>query len=267
MPFDLVGFAELTPGTGLVNVAAALGDTLYHSVLDDILTKPEVNRVIGAFCAKCTEGAHYRMRQPTLFIDHQFMKIQLDADNDPAQGMTHLHHAPLPLSSLKNPNAKGEKMEALVQTAADEAILIGFMLSTGVLPTRIPDVDPDYIIHGVGDTAPVALTWTNCAITWDQDLPKGTYVPIGMKVGVYPTTVAIARIVCPAATSWRPGVPCTLMEASHTEFQSVTWGPWNWWPFMPLVKFTNVAMPSIEVLSTTVTPVDQDIELAVKKVA
>jgi len=267
MPFDLIGFAEETPGTGLVNVAGALGDNLYHVSLDDILTKPNVNRIVGAFCAACSTGEDYRLRQPSLFIDHQFQKIQLLADNDPSQGMTHLFHNPLPLSSLKNPAAKGEKIEALIQNATDEEVLIGVLLSSGRIPYNLLDTEPDYIIHGESDTTPTALRWTTCAITWDQDLPKGTYVPLGMKVGVYPTECAIARIVCPGATDWRPGVPCALMEASHTEFQSVTWNPWNWWPFMPKVNFTNVAMPDIELLATDVAVVDQDIELAVKKVA
>lgn len=273
MPFDLVGYAELAPGTGLVNVAGALGDTLYHVALDDILTKPEVNRVVGAFCAACATGEDYRLRQPSLFIDHQFQKIQLLADNDPSQGHTHLFHNPLPLSShsgKKGTEAKGEKLEALIQNAVDEPVIIGVMLSTHPISYGMLDVEPDYIIHGEGDTNPTVLRWTNCAITWDQDLPKGTYVPIGMKVGLYPTTTGIARINCPGATDWRPGVPCALTEASHKEFQSVTWNPWNWWPFMPKVNFTNVAMPNIELLCTKLNvadTIDQDVELAVKKVA
>lgn len=269
MPFDLIGFAELSPGTGLVNVTGALGDTLYHIALNDILTKPEVNRIVGAFCAACSTGEDYRLRQPSLLLDHQFQKIGLGADNDPAQGHTHLFHNPLPLSSLRNAAAKGEKIEALIQNATDEAALIGVMLSTGKMPYSILETEIDQIIHGEADTTPTALTWTHCTITWDQDLPKGTYVPIGMKVGIYPAGYAgaLARLVCPGATDWRPGVPCALMEASHTEYQSVTWNPWNWWPFMPKVNFTNVAMPNIELLSINAIPVDQDIELAVKKVA
>lgn len=267
MPFDLIGFAELAPGTGLVNVAGALGDTIYHTALDDILTKPEVNHIVGAFCAACSTGEDYRLRQPSLLIDHQFQKIMLLGDSDPSQGHTHLFHNPLPLSSLRNAAAKGEKLEALIQNATDEEVLIGLMLSTHPISYGMLDVQPDYIIHGESDTTPVALRWTHCAVVWDQDLPKGTYVVIGMKVGVYPTSSGLARIFCPGATDWRPGVPTVLMEASHTEYQSVTWNPWNWWPFMPKVKFTNVAMPDIELLSNNVCPVDQDIELAIKKVA
>lgn len=272
MPFDLVGFCELTPGTGLVNVAAALGDTLYHSVLDDILTKPATKHIIGAFCAACSTGEDYRVRQPSLLIDHQFIKIQASGDNDPSQGMTHLFHNPLPMSShprMKGTPAEGEKIQALIQNATDEEVIIGLLLSTGKIPYGMLDTEPDYIIHGEGDTTPVAKTWTNCAITWDQDLPKGVYVPIGFKVGVYGSASepSIARIVCPGATDWRPGVPCAIMEASHTEYQSVTWNPWNWWPFMPKVHFNNTAMPSIEILSNTAYMVDQDVELALRKVS
>lgn len=269
MPFDLIGFAEATPGTGLVNVAGALGDTIYHVALDDILTKPEVNRIVGAFCSACSGGEDYRLRQPSLFIDHQFQKIQTMVTHDPARGHTHLFHNPLPLSSLKNPVAKGEKLEALIQNATDEAALIGVMLSTGKIPYGMLDTEPDYIIHGEADTVPTALRWTLCAVTWDQDLPKGTYVPIGMKVGIYGASYvsALARIFCPGATDWRPGVPCAMMEASHINYEVITWNPWNWWPFMPKVHFTNVAMPDIELLTTAAYMVDQDIELAIKKVA
>lgn len=267
MPFDLIGYSELAPGTGLVNVAGALGDTLYHTALDDILTKPQVKHIVGAFCAACSTGEDYRFRQPSLFLDHQFQKVALLGVLDPAWGHTHLFHNPLPLSSLKNPDAKGEKIEALIQNATDEEVLIGLMLSTHPISHAMLETIPDYIIHGESDTTPTALTWTHCAITWDQDLPKGTYVPIGMKVGVYPSASALARIVCPGATDWRPGVPTTLMEASHKEWQSVNWSPWNWWPFMPKVNFTNVAMPNIELLTNNAAGIDQNIELAVKKVA
>lgn len=270
MPFDLVGFAELAPGTGLVNVTAALADNLYHFSGDQIETRTEVRRIVGAFCGACSTGEDWRVRQPSLLADHQFQKIQVLGDNDPSQGHTHLFQHPLPLSSLRNREAIGEKIMALIQNASDEPVLIGLMLGTGPIPyseLQGANVEPDYIIHGEADTTPVALSWTTCAITWDQDLPRGTYVPLGMKVGVYPTNSALARIVCPGATTWRPGVPCALMEGSHKEFQSVTWNPWNWWPFMPLVHFKDNAMPNIELLATTAVPVDQDIELALKKVA
>jgi len=142
------------------------------------------------------------------------------------------------------------------------------MLGTGLIPYSSLNTEPDYIIHGEGDTTPTALTWTTCNITWDQDLPQGTYVPIGMKVGIYGAAIraCLARIICPGATDWRPGVPTAGMEASHKEYQSITYNPWNWWPFMPRVNFTNVAMPNIELLSVDVLPVDQDVELAVRKV-
>lgn len=272
MPFDLIGFAEATPGTGLVNVAAALGDNIYRSALDETQTKVEVDRILGAFCAACTTGEDYRTRQPSISVDHQFQKIQLIPDVDVSQGMTHLFPHPLPLSShpdIKGSVAAGEKIEALIQNATDEAAIIGLMLGNAPITYDMLAVEPHYIIHGEGDTTPTALRWTNCAITWDQDLPQGTYVPVGMKVGVYGVhiTATLARIVCPGATDWRPGVPANGMEASHKEYQSITWQPWNWWPLMHLVNFTNVAMPNIEILTTEAVMVDQDVELAVRKVA
>jgi len=269
MPFDLIGFAELTPGTGLVNVAAALGDQIYRSALDETQTKIDVNRILGVFCAACSTGEDYRLRQPSLLVDHQFQKIQQMIDLDPSQGHTHLFHNPLPLSSLKAANARGEKIEALIQNATDESVIIGVMLGNGRIPYASLDTEPDYILHGEADTTPTALRWTLCAVTWDQDLPQGLYVPLGMKVGIYGAAIraCLARLVCPGATDWRPGVPTVGMEASHKEYQSVTYNPWNWWPFMRRVNFTNVAMPNIELLSVDVLPVDQDIELAVKKVA
>jgi len=271
MPFDMVGFVEGTPGTGLVNVAAALGDDIYAGSLDEILTKIEVNRIVGIFCATCSTGEDGRLRQPGLLMDHQFQKIQLYNDNDPSQGHTHLFHHPLPLSSLHNEKSKGEKLEALIQNATDQQVIIGVMLSTDMIPYDMLNVEADYILHGEGDTTPTALTWTKCAITWDQSLPEGMYVPIAMKVGVYSAasalTASISRIICPGATDWRPGVPNAVMEASHTEFQSVTYNPWNYWPFMPKVHFSNRAMPNIELLTLGVGTVDQDVELMVKKVS
>ena len=272
MPFDMIAFSEATPGTGLVNVAPASGEDLYRvSVADNwIRMKKQASRqILGVFCAACSTGEDYRLRQPshenTFALDQQFHKIQLMTDLDPTFGMTHLFGRPIPC----RPN---EQLQALIQNATDEAALIGVMVGTAKITTpMIENTNPTFSILGIGDTTVAARTWTTCAITWNQQVPEGVYAIIGMKVGVWRTAqnyAALARIAIPANLDWRPGVPCALMEADHEEYQSISHAPWNDWPLMSgrAAKFDEDHMPNIQICAES-TLTDQNVELLIQKVA
>lgn len=267
MPFDLIAFIEKTPGTGLVPIAAALGDNIYKTNLDDIWLKKEATKIIGVFGAACSTGEDYRLRQPTLAIDHQFIKLMAINDIDPSQGHTHLFGRNLP--------ARGdEKMNALLQNATDEEAIVGVMMSTHkITQSMLDQVTPTHILKGEGDTTLVDLTWTLAGITWDQVLPRGLYGVVGVKAGLYPTYTGLARIVIPGNNDWRPGVPCAVMEADHEEYQSITHAPWNMWPLMRGggkggVVFDENHMPNFEFLKTSATTIaDQNVELLLKKLS
>jgi len=259
MPFDMIGFLEATPGTGTVNLAAALGDRLYSSNLDEINLNSDINRLLGVLVSAVSTGGRARLRQPGLGIDYSMLKCMLEADLDPIQGFHDFLETPLPL-------IPGTKLEALLTNATDESALIAAMVGNQALDPR--NCQPTHVVTGISDTTITSLTWSQCAITWLEDLDPGTYAVVGMRCGVFIAAAplaAVARIILPGATDWRPGVPCAQMEADHEEYQSVTHEPWYKWGQMPGIQFEDTKMPSIEVLSTAAYT-DENVELLLQKI-
>ena len=263
MPFDMIGFAEATPGTGLVNIAAGLNDTLYKYVNDDIVLKSGPAYLLGAFYSAVSTPDNYRFRQPSLMTDHQLIKGMLEADVDPIWGYTHLFGRPLPLVG-------GEKLNALSQNATDETTLIGAIVGNApITQSMLDSVRPTHSIIGDGDTTVTANTWSAVPMTWDQDLPRGMYAIVGMKFGYYIASgplAALARIVIPGNTDWRPGVPGTLMGGAHCELYDASYLPCWHWPLMSKVVFPFGNTPNIEVLSNAALT-DETVELLLQKVA
>lgn len=262
MPFDLIGFGEATPGTGLVNLAAAINDTLYRYTLDDIILRKEANFLLGSLCAAVSTGENYRFRQPSLMTDHQFIKIMLESDLDPSQGYEHFFGRPLPLVG-------GEKLNALIQNASDESALIAAIVGNApITQSMLDSIRPTHSIIGDADQTLVANTWTACTVTWDQDLPKGEYAIVGMKLGYWITSgplACVGRIIIPGKTDWRPGTPGSLMEADHEEFQSIINAPFYHWPLMSGITFPHTNMPNLECLSNAAIT-DETVELLLQKV-
>jgi len=237
-----------------------LGDRLYSYNGDEITLNSDINKLLAVFVAAASTGGRARLRQPGLDIDHQFMKAMLSADNDPNQGFHDYLQTPLPL-------IPGAKLEALITNATDESGFIAAMV--GNEPLNPLNCQPTHILTGIADTTVTALTWSQCDITWLEDLPPGTYAIVGMRAGVWITAgpeAAVARLIIPGATDWRPGVPCALMEADHEEYQSVGHEPWYKWGQLPGIQFQDTKMPSIEVFSEAAFT-DENIELLLQKVA
>lgn len=263
MPFDIIGFVDDAPGTGLQPLTAALKEQIYAYTADDITLKSETQFLLGAFCAAVGTGQDYRFRQPSLMIDHQFLKIMLESDLDPSQGYEHLFGRPLPLVG-------GEKLNALITNAVSESAIIAAIVANGpITQSMLDSVSPTHSIRGYSATTLTAKTWTHCAVTWDQDLPKGKYAIVGMKLGYWITAsplACIGRVVIPGNNDWRPGVPGCLMEADHEEFQSITHMPFWDWPLMSKIVFDNTLMPNIECLSNAAIT-NETVELLLQKVS
>jgi hypothetical protein len=263
LPFDLIGWTEATPGTGTVKLAGGLGDNLYSVNGDDITLKgaQKYYALLGVLYHAVSTGARALLRQPSLHLDHEFIKCALSADLDPSQGMHWFPNRPLPLYG-------NEKLNALSVNATDEINMVGAWIGDKQIPNASLDLMPTQRITGYADVTVTAHTWTDVAITWNQDLPVGKYIPVGMRASIFKAsgpTIALARLVIPGNNDWRPGVPMAVAEADHEEFQSVTHDPWSKWHEMPELIFTNTLMPNIEVLST-VASTDENVELLIKKV-
>jgi len=134
----------------------------------------------------------------------------------------------------------------------------------------LDQVNPTHIIDGVGDTTMTAFSWGAVDVTWAQTLGAGSYVPVGMRYSYFKTTPAmpsIARLVFKEgpAVAWRPGVIGHESVADHEADQTSREHPFDIWPFMPELAFTNKNIPSLEVCSAEA-HTDQNIELLLQKV-
>jgi len=263
MPFDIVGFSEAAPGANAL-VAAGGGDTLYKVTGDDLMVKKSAPFVLGLLYAAEATGERARLQQPSLAIDYEFIKCMLTADLDPMLGYHHLFGRPLPLVV--------EKLNAYSVNAGDEDTIIGAILGSGKITQDMLDaVNPTHKITGYGDTTITANTWSACAITWNQSLPKGDYAIVGMRASVFLAAnpwVALARLtgLKGEGAGWRPGVPCAIAEADHEEYQSIGIEPWHMWPLMREIQFPHDDLPNIEVLSPAA-HTDENVELLLQKIA
>ena len=259
MPFNVIGFAEATPGTGTVPLTAALGDNLYSWNGDYIKITQEAPYVIGVFAIGTSTLGDILLRQAKM-IDYAIKKTSLVADVAPLCSFTNYMGRPLPL--------RADNLSALVINATDEASLVGVFLADGKITQAMLDtVNPTHVISGYSDTTVTALTWTHVPITWNQTLDAGTYEVVGMRCTIFgQSEMGLARLSIPGNKTWMPGVPAAQASADHEEWQSLEKMPLCDWPLMG-VRFTVPGqMPNIEVLAIAA-DTDENVELTLQKIA
>lgn len=257
MPFNLVGFCEATPGTGIVPLNAALNEQLYRTVVDDLYVTKEAPFVLGALGIGTTTLGDYLLRQAKM-IDYAIKKASIITDLEVASSFTNYFARPLPL--------RVDKLSALVVNATDEASLVGLMLGNGKITQAMLDaVNPTHVISGYSDTTVTTLTWSHCPITWNQTLDAGIYEVVGMRAFVNGGgDPSLMRISIPGSQSWKPGVPAGEAGADHEEFQGQIICPAKDWPLMG-IRFDTEHMPNMEVLSIGA-DTDENVELTLQKV-
>lgn len=255
----MIGASAATPGTGTVDIAFPSDDR--YARLDNNLsiklTKDMAN-LLGLFYSAISTGGRALLVQPKK-IDKAFLKCCLSTDNDPTQGWHHHFRNPVALTPLA-------KLTARSVNATDEDTLIGMMLGTGFLDPKPMSIDE--IIDGYSDTTIDANAWSDCEITWNQDIEEGLYSIVGMRGSVWLTAnawSALMRVNIPGNPSWKPGVPATIAEADHEELQSQTYEPWTFFGDMGVTFRSPEQMPNIQVLSPAA-HTDENIQLMLKRV-
>ena len=266
MPFDIVAWYESQACTALTGVAAVSDPDVYHTSADDIFVKKEAPYLAGSLCGAITQATlkYYEFRQPSLKIPYRF--YQGGDLNDPFLGeaFNNLWASPLPLYPQ-------EKLNAYVQNATDEIDMIVAWLASG--PARLSDLEnvrPTHSITGYNDGALTAGSWTDVTITWDQDLPKGRYAVVGMKVGSYLAALVaygVARLLL-LDTKWRPGVIVRAAEADKLGLASISPGFMygERWPLMNEISFEHTQMPNLQMLCAAANT-DHVVELLLQKIA
>ena len=265
LPFDLVAWYESQAAAALTAVAAVSDPKVYRTSLDDLYVKNRAPFLAGSLCVAVTQATlkYYEFRQPSLKVPYRFYK-GADA-NDPfiGEAFNNLLASPLPLYA-------GEKLNAYVQNATDEVDLIVAWLASG--PAKLSDLEnvrPTHSITGYNDGALTAGSWTDVAITWDQDLPKGRYAVVGMQVGSYLAAApayGVARLVLLDST-WRPGVMVRAAEGDKLGVASISpsllYG--ERWPLMREISFEYDQMPNLEMLCAAANT-DHVVELLLQKI-
>lgn len=97
-----------------------------------------------------------------------------------------------------------------------------------------------YTLRGISTTAAVANTWTQIAMTWQNNLPVGTYAVVG---GTHQSANGIAfRLISPPDI-WRPGGISITALGNETDemFRNGYMGEW--------IRFQNYQFPNIEVVA------------------
>jgi len=248
MPFDLVAFGEATPGAAdPATIAVALKDTLYTVSGDDLTVKENAPFLLGVWAAVEAQGARVVLSQPSLPLDHEFLKSALLACQSAQLGYTHLFGRPLPLEG-------DEKLNVAVETIADEDVIVYLLLGNAPITRSMLDaVRPTNSITGESNDTATAFQWTPITVTWDQTLPKGIYTPVGMVYTYWKTAApampGAARLMFKTApaSGWRPGVVGNYIDKDHEELQTMEYFPMVDWPEMAGLTFDHKNIPGVEV--------------------
>jgi len=261
MPFNLACFGEAAPGAN-GKIAAGSLDNLYRVSADDLIITKAAPFLIGlAAYAESTAG-RIKLQQPSLNLDYAFSRVGLLSSDHPALGYTHMFGRPLPLVS-------DEKLTCETVNATDEDHIIALLLASGKITQSMLDaVNPTERITGYADQTCTAMSWTDAAMTWNQDLKKGTYAVVGMIYGYFktsPAMPAVARLLTDNK-NWRPGVVGHELQADKLEMQANPDCLMEHWPLMREVTFEHDKPPNIQVFAAEATT-DHIVELLLQKIA
>jgi len=264
MPFDLIAWGDVTPGAlAATPIPAGLLENFVsvNADLAGLTLLPRHQWLLGFYAQAEATGQENRLRQADINLDHQFYKCKLNAGIDPMNGYTHLFGRPLPLKDSTT-------LWCDTVNAANEDTICAALVGNGKITRSMLDaVTPDYIISAEGDQALVADTWTPVALAWDQIPPQGRYAIVGMRASCFGNAEsAVCRLIIPGAQNYRPGVPMSIMQADHEEWQETTYQAYAQWPLMKEVSFMDTQMPNIEVLGNNALTTDHNVELLIKRI-
>jgi len=267
MPFDVVAFYQNEAKATLMGVSA-VADDVYTTSGDDIIVKKRAP-YLGGLCQLEDNSQTFlygEIRQPSLKVPYRSNLSGTYLADCCDSALLNLLSSPLPLYA-------GEKMNSYVLNATAIADMVFAWLVSGRAPlASIEAVNPTHMITGAGTQALTAGSFTTCAITWDQDLPKGKYAVVGMAVNTYKSSGygrGIARLKL-VDTTWRPGVLTTIAWGDALGF----WGTYGMgnkaagrrWPLMPEISFEHDQMPDIEICAAAA-ETKENVNLLLQKIA
>jgi len=234
MPFTTVGWSESQDTAGVLTNVAALPDQ-HVTVSGDNIRVPALNQLVGYYALGTTitlaQLASPQLRRQAL-LDIDPMDVSAEPGSPPAFG--HRMGSPITLET-------DEDLSALVAEAAAgaERESVFVWLADGPLASVSGNI---FTVRATSATTLTAYTWTNCALTFSQTLPRGRYQVVG--ASCIATGGVAFRLVFPGY-SWRPGgIACDAVSDLPAAGQrNGGWGVWG--------EFESTSPPTVDVLSVS----------------
>jgi hypothetical protein len=129
-----------------------------------------------------------------------------------------------------------EEIQLLGTAGSAEDDIIVLLVGDRIDPIPAGDI---YALHGTSSDSAVDGVWTQVAVTWDQNLPAGTYAVVGSQ---HVATNCVAHRFNFPGQIMRPGFSSLVSLADISE-PSYYYGGWG-----VLGKFVTYAFPLLEVL-------------------
>ena len=245
MGFRTICYEATSTASALTAIAAIADDSM--TKIDSTHYKvPSQNQLLGSYA----HGLHltrYQIKTPSLSGSSRLPVLSDEVDQTSGVALT----TPVPffdLSMCPVPLVAGEGLEAdgLTDTTSG-AVLVGVWLGDSSIEYVTGPLLPG--VRATASQTLVGYTWTNCTLTFDNQLPAGAYAVVGMEA--FSATGMLARLCFPelgprpgviAGTqpSWRGKTFRTGNFRSSAPGRFVSWG-----------SFVSDSPPSVDWLAVT----------------
>lgn len=243
MPFTTVAFQESVDPAGVFNALTAIADQ-HITVSGDDLRVPSLRNIIAvAGGVDVTVESFLRLSSPSLRI-RQLLHVE-PLNTASAAAVEPL--SPHRLYDLRrNPVAlvEGENLNAEINSdplAAQIQWAVVWLADRAPEPVRGEIFTARATALGVL----VASTWSNAALTFVEDLPRGRYQVVGMRARSAGLVAARLVFVGTGAAGWRPGVlgVDAQDDLEHPMFRYGELGEFG--------QFEDIEPPSVDFLSVS----------------
>ena len=236
----LCGFLENIDPAAVYSPLTALADTQLRISGDD-LQVPNLNQIVAISGGiDTTVESFLRLVSPSLRVRGLFYVEPTNGQSGAAQEpdnpskVTDLRRSPLPLVSGEQLNAQTNSNPGAVQ---EQWALV--WLAAGPIA---PIDGPIFTVTATNASTLTANVWTNGALTFTEDLPRGKYQVVGMRARS--AGLVAARLVF-VGGSWRPG--CIGGDA----VTDIAPDMFRYGGFGVMGEFEDIEPPTVDWLSMT----------------
>lgn len=237
--WTLVAYSESIDQAGIFEPIAAVPDQHVRVVGDDIQIPTLSQIVVVAVMAESAAPPRARLTSPSLRVLSRPMIAPLNVGAAAAVLPANPHRV-VDLRSSPLQLVVGEQLnlEILANPVAAQRQSAIVCLADGPI---VPVDGKIFTVRATSATAAVAGSWTNVALVFDEDLPRGRYQLAGMKA--LSANMIAARAVFVGGAGWRPGV---LGNASVDQLENPLWRIGGMGVFG---EFEDIEPPTLDVLA------------------